>query len=234
MVVFNDALFIDAIQSIATAVERTASKRWALVHLCGEGDQPGHAATDDAFDDDEYEPAGPSSSGASGSQQQSSAPAAASCSPPSAPPARAKRKADGFKRQEAPPQKRSCCEKGLNWKILSRQIAFQNVHNVFVEGYKAAVNGEHGKAGGSLQGQLMSIPLWPQYHLVRADGAPVKGTELNTTWIHANVSEQWLNDIADAVANVCVRALVSATMKQLSPRLRSHAIGSQWFIPRLR
>ena len=64
MMVFNDALFMDAIQSTATAVERTASKRWAPVHLCGEGDQPGHAATDDAFDDDEYEPAGPSSSGA--------------------------------------------------------------------------------------------------------------------------------------------------------------------------
>ena len=162
------------------------------------------------------------------------APAAASCSPPSAPPARAKRKADGFKRQEAPPQKRSCCEKGANWKILSKQIAFQNVHSVFVEGYKAAVNGEHGKAGGSLQGQLMSIPLWPQYHLVRADGAPVKGTELKTTWIHANVSEQWLTHIADAMTNACVRDVVSATMKQLSPRLRSHAIGSQWFIPRLR
>ena len=66
MVAFNDALFMDAIESTATAVERTASKRWALVHLCGEGDQPGHAATDDAFDDDEYEPAGPSSSRASG------------------------------------------------------------------------------------------------------------------------------------------------------------------------
>ena len=128
MVAFNDALFMDAIQSTATAVERTASKRWAPVHLCGEGDQPGHAATDDAFDDDEYEPAGPSSSGASGSQQQSSAPAAASCSHPSAPPARAKRKADCLKRQEAPPQKRSCCEKSANWKILSKQIAFQTVH----------------------------------------------------------------------------------------------------------
>ena len=108
------------------------------------------------------------------------------------------------------------------------------MRNVSVEGYKAAVNGEHGKAGGSLQGQLMSIPLWPQYHLVRADGAPVKGTELKTTWIHANVSEQWLTHIADAMTNACVRDVVSATMKQLSPRLRSHAIGSQWFIPRLR
>ena len=76
------------------------------------------------------------------------------------------------------------------------------------------VNGEKVKSGKSVEEIPTAIPLWPQYHLqVRDSDTPT------ATWLHANLNEQWLIDIADSLTNSKVRDVVTHTMALLSLRL---------------
>ena len=94
---------------------------------------------------------------------------------------------------------------------------------VFVKACPAVVNGEKlksgprrwmGQDGERVEEIPTAIPLWPQYNF------KMKGADKSTTrWIHANSTEQWLNDIADSLTNSKVRDVVTHTMALLSLRL---------------
>ena len=89
-----------------------------------------------------------------------------------------------------------------------------DIRCVFVKGCRAVVNGEKVKSGKSVEEIPTAIPLWPQYHF------NIKDVERPTTrWLHANVNEQWLIDIADSLTNSKVRDVVTHTMALLSLRL---------------
>ena len=72
-----------------------------------------------------------------------------------------------------------------------------------------------GQDGERVEEIPTAIPLWPQYNF-KMKGADDKST---TRWIHANSTEQWLNDIADSLTNSKVRDVVTHTMALLSLRL---------------
>ena len=76
------------------------------------------------------------------------------------------------------------------------------------------VNGEKVKSGKSVEEIPTAIPLWPQYNF------RIKDADTSTTrWLHANLNEQWLIDIADSLTNSKVRDVVTHTMALLSLRL---------------
>ena len=85
---------------------------------------------------------------------------------------------------------------------------------VFVKACPAVVNGEKVKSGKSVEEIPTAIPLWPQYNF------RMKDADTSTTrWLHANLNEQWLIDIADSLTNSKVRDVVTHTMALLSLRL---------------
>ena len=85
---------------------------------------------------------------------------------------------------------------------------------VFVKACPAVVNGEKVKSGKSVEEIPTAIPLWPQYNF------RMKDADTSTTrWLHANLNEQWLIDIADSLTNSKVRDVVAHTMGLLSLRL---------------
>ena len=85
---------------------------------------------------------------------------------------------------------------------------------VFVKACPAVVNGEKVKSGKSVEEIPTAIPLWPQYNF------RIKDADTSTTrWLHANLNEQWLIDIADSLTNSKVRDVVTHTMALLSLRL---------------
>ena len=98
-----------------------------------------------------------------------------------------------------------------SWEIDGLSRTRGDLRCVFVKACPAVVNGEKVKSDTAIP---RAIPLWPQYHLrVRDSDAPI------TTWLHANLNEQWLIDIADSLTNSKVRDVVAHTMALLSLRL---------------
>ena len=76
------------------------------------------------------------------------------------------------------------------------------------------VNGEKVKSGKSVEEIPTAIPLWPQYNF------RMKDADTSTTrWLHANLNEQWLIDIADSLTNSKVRNLLAHALALLSLRL---------------
>ena len=110
------------------------------------------------------------------------------------------------------------------WEIDGCTRTTGDLRCVFVKACPAVVNGEKlksgprrwmGQDGERVEEIPTAIPLWPQYNF-KMKGADDKST---TRWIHANSTEQWLNDIADSLTNSKVRDVVTHTMALLSLRL---------------
>ena len=175
----------------------------AAMLSCSAGHQPGS-------EDNADEPATPSAS------------AAASDTSPSTPTGDSNGKrarADAHEDQSA---KKRPCSRGpkkpktpfASWEIDGCTRTTGDLRCVFVKACPAVVNGEKVKSGKSVEQTPTAIPLWPQYHLQVRDS-----DTQTTTWLHANLNEQWLIDIADSLTNSKVRDLLAHTMALLSLRL---------------
>ena len=172
----------------------------AILSTCA-GHQPGP-------EDNADEPATPSAS------------AAASDTSPSTPTGDSNGKrarADAHEDESA--KKRPCSRRKPKtpfafWEIDGCTRTTGDLRCVFVKACPAVVNGEKVKSGKSVEEIPTAIPLWPQYNF------RIKDADTSTTrWLHANLNEQWLIDIADSLTNSKVRDVVTHTMALLSLRL---------------
>ena len=172
----------------------------AILSTCA-GHQPGS-------EDNADEPATPSAS------------AAASDTSPSTPTGDSNGKrarADAHEDESA--KKRPCMRQertrktsGASWEIDGCTRTMGDLRCVFVKACPAVVNGEKVKKGKSVEEIPRSVPSWPVYHL------RLRGSDTPTTpWLHANLNEQWLNDIVAHYSKV--RDVVAHTMGLLSLRL---------------
>ena len=120
------------------------------------------------------------------------------------------------KRRGLYPSRRKPPTPVASWEIDGHTSKTSDLRCLFVKACPAVVNGEKVKSGKAVEEIPTAIPLWPQYHL-QVRGSDTGGSE--TTWLHANLNEQWLNDIADSLTNSKVRDVVAHTMALLSLRL---------------